>query len=481
MTVKTFLHENVLFVTIHFTLIPLLAVLTYFSYLPPLALAIGVIALNVLPHYDGLQQRWKTAKHRSRIQKRTANLNAELAAYDEYFQHDLFVLSDYAGDNLVEYIEDSLSPNQRNHLVPLLIYLLEECEFAFENHERTTLKETLRNELHGFSLVDPSTENLQQAWIVYQLLCTHETSSLTMSLPDAEFIQSECFRERFVRPYLQKEKVIAELTSKQKELAEYRMTLSKLYEDGKLNKFGLQQVLADIEVDSAMVLTDQTYFFILINELQHDSSIKEDITDAVEMDGHIIYKGLLGVSGGMYSLLLVVCDEQLSSPEFYAEYIEAAYSVVESDGWLSIHRAKFEGERVFKKKYRTKEPSVNARKGMKTTNVFISGEQSSTVGLQEELIESYLTTDELLSVLPLNLYLPDLPSEKKERLIQNNESIKERFGISHLTDWAHSNHTPEEIGRYLQEAYFPEDSADEWIQHAEQIVIQAGEVSEALS
>ena len=118
---------------------------------------------------------------------------------------------------------------------------------------------------------------------------------------------------------------------------------------------------------------------------------------------------------------------------------------------------------------------------MQNTSIFVTGEQTSIVSLQEELIESHLTTDELLSVLPLNLFLPDLPSEKKKTLVEHNEEIKEKFEVSNLTDWAFTNYTPEEIGSYLQQNYFPNDSETEWIENAKMIVEKSENISESLS
>lgn len=103
------------------------------------------------------------------------------------------------------------------------------------------------------------------------------------------------------------------------------------------------------------------------------------------------------------------------------------------------------------------------------------------MNIREKLIESHLSTDELLSVLPLNLFLPELPSAKKEKLIENNEDIKREFDIEQLTDWAHPNYPAHEIGLYLHREYFPDDSKDEWIKNTEKIIAEAKNVNEALT
>jgi hypothetical protein len=218
-----------------------------------------------------------------------------------------------------------------------------------------------------------------------------------------------------------------------------------------------------------------------MNEIQKETEIKDDIEEAVSADERPLYAGSLNVGGAMYSLLLCVSDDDLSTEQFYDRYVRDAYERTNRDGWLSIHRAKFEGNPVFEKRYAQSKPNASVKRGMSSRNILTTGEQAFTVNLREEFIEASLTTDELLSVLPLNLFLPDLESEKKEILMENNEDIKEQFEIRHLTDWANSNYTIEEIGKYLQQEYFPEDDPEFWNQNAEKIVEEASDVQDALS
>lgn len=481
MAIRMFVSQNLIFILIYLIIIPALALLTFFEILPVAGLAAAVIVLALLENFGELANRWETAKHRSRVRRRTKQLNSELQEAQEVLEEDFLDLNEYGGDNLAEYVENAISPDHREYLSPLLVYLLETSSFDFESKEQRTLEEILRRDLHGYSLAEPSDNDVFRSWLIYQILCKDDVTSITDDPSDTDFMDTDCFRNRFVRKYVHKTEVIQELKTEQNELEEYRSTLAKLYENGRLNEFGLHQLVTDIDEYTSLALTDQTHYLILSNEIQYDESFKEIITDAVERDGHEIYSGSLNVSGGLYSLSLAVCDDDYSTREFFTKYVEPALNQTENDGWLSVHRSIMDGESIFREQYNTKEPSKNAKQGMKSRNVLITGERSTTINLKQELIESYLTTDELLSVLPLNLFLPDLPSEKKEKLVEHNDEIKEKFGVTQLTDWAHPNHTPDEIGRFLQQNYFPTDSEQDWVNNAEAIIERAKEVSEALS
>lgn len=480
MGITTFLRMNQAFLFINILIVPILAALTYLSILSPGLLAASVVLVNILPKVEDLKRRWETSEHRDEVKKRTEKFNQELRTFEERFQDDILETGKYGTENLINYTESVIDAEEKTYLPLLYIYLIEESDFELENHEITTLQKNLQTTLNGFSLIHPTDEDVRLAWGAFQLLCDGD-EPYDLNPPNEEFLETDCFQKKFVHGYIHKEQVISKLTSQHEELSEYRNTLSQLYDSGKLSKFGIQQALIELEEELSYVLTDKTHYFVLMNELQQDTEIKDDIIESVESDGNDVYTGSLNLSGGMYSLLLCVCEESWGTSEFYERFLKEPYERYPDDGFLTVHRAKFEGESVFRKRYENTDPSPNVLRGIQSKNLLTTGEKAATVNLREKLIESHLSTDELLSVLPLNLFLPDLPSDKKEILVENNEEIKRKFDIDQLTDWAYPNSNPEEIGGYLNREYFPEDSEDEWIENAEKIIDEAKSVEEALS
>ncbi|OLZ42006.1 hypothetical protein A6E15_13910 [Natrinema saccharevitans] len=481
MGVSTFLKQNYVSLFLNIVLVPILSVLTYLSILSPGMLAILVVLANILPKYDTLVQQWQAAENRDQLRERTTEFNQILESFETKFEDEIFELKALGSENLINYAESVAIEEEEDIYLPLLyIYLEEESDFRLESHERTSLSQKLQMSLDRFSLVRPTNDDIRLAWGAYQLLCG-KPEPYDLAPPDEEFMESECFKDRFIHEYIHKETIISKLTSEREEEAEYRSTLSQLYDGGKLSKYGIQQALIELEEDLNYVLTDKTHYFILINEMQHDTKIIEDIKEAVLANGDDVYTGSMMVNAGMTSLTLCVCDENWGTNEFYERFVKEPFEQYQEDGVLSLHRAKFEGGSIFKQRYEESEPSERILRGIEARGLLTTGEVAATLNLKEKLIESHLSTDELLSVLPLNLFLPDLPSTKKETLIEENEVIKRKFGIDQLTDWAHPNYTAEEIGQYLHRAYFPEDSEEEWVENAEKIIEEAKQIDVALT
>lgn len=480
MGVATFLKQNYIFLLLNIVLVPLLAGLTYLTILSPAQLAILVVLANVLPKYENIIRRWRSAENRDQLSKRTAEFNQVLASFEERFVDDFLELRELGSENLINYAESAITTEENIYLPLLYIYLREDSDFELKNNERTSLTQKLRMSLRRFSLVHPNETDLRIAWGAYQLLCG-ESEPFALASDDDAFMEADCFEEKFVHEYLHKEQIISRLTSRHEEEAEYRTTLAQLYDAGELNKFGIQQALIELEEELNFVLTDKTHYFILINEIQNETEIVDDIKEAIIAEGDDVYTGSLMLNAGMISLTLCVCDESWETEEFYEKFVKGPFEKHYADGVLSIHRAKFEGGSIFRQRYETSEPSEQILRGIESRGLLTTGEVAAALNLREKLIESYLSTDELLSVLPLNLFLPELPSEKKEKLIESNEEIKGEFDIAQLTDWAHSNYTAEEIGRFLHREFFPEDSEEVWIENTERIIEKAKQVDAALT
>lgn len=480
MGVGTFLKQNFVHLFLNIVLVPILAALTYISVLSPGMMAILVVSANILPKYEDLMQRWQSAENRDQLRERTAEFNHVLKSFEAKFTDDFLELKELGSENLINYAESAIAREEKIYLPLLYIHLREQTDFTLKNHELTSLTQKLQMVLQRFSLVQPKETDVRIAWGAYQLLCG-ESEPYNLTPPDDEFMETDCFEVRFVHEYLRKQHIISRLTSQHKEEAEYRNTLAQLYDAGKLSKFGIQQALIELEEELNYVLTDKTHYFILINEIQNETEIIDDIKDAVLDEGDDVYTGSMMLNAGMTSLTLCVCSNSWETDEFYNKFVREPFEKHQADGVLSIHRAKFEGGSIFKQRYEKSEPSGNILRGIESRGLLTTGEVAATLSLQEKLIESYLSTDELLSVLPLNLFLPDLPSEKKERLIENNEEIKERFSIDQLTDWANPNYTAEEIGRYLHREYFPDDPKHLWIKNTEKIIEEAKQVDAALT
>ena len=274
--------------------------------------------------------------------------------------------------------------------------------------------------------------------------------------------------------------MISELTTERQEIRNYKQTLSRLYREGKLNQFGIKQIVSGLKAEIKTARTDKTHFFFFMNQLQRESDIKSNIRSSIERAGGSTYRTKFDIENSYYSTFMAVVDGDKELEAFHEAHIEPHYKETETDGWLSVHKVKLEGS-ILKRRYEETQPSDNAKRAIARTNILSEGQEVVTLDLEDKLIESYLSTDELLTVLPLNLFLPDLASEKRDILIENNEEIKTEFSISKLTDWANPTNPPSEIANFLQSNYFPKDSKKEWEENVGRIIDRAKEINQALN
>jgi len=472
------------YLTVNIIFLPILYVILYLKALPDFVLIlIASLAIPLLTQIKNIKNEFNDYKHKLEIEKRGKKFDLILKNFEKLFNENFL---EFRGieypENMIDYAKAVVT--EKVYLDILFIYLREKNYFELNNFEKTQLSFEIANISRNINLQDLSGGDLQFLWGVYRILCNSERS-ITIDLdniPDKTFLETDCFETKFINKYLQKEALISKLTSKSETLNDYRKTLSRLIELGKLDKYGIHQIITGQTDKIERTLTDKTYYFVLINELQKGNDFKDKIKNQLLKGEHIVYAadGWLGIDGGMFSLLLAITKDDCPTKEFYDKYVKNAYKDVDTEGWLSIHKAKFLGDTIFKKRYISRKPSEKALRAIKVKNVFTTGKKSMKLVFRDNLIETYLTTNELLSVLPLNLLLPDLCTEKKDILIENNEEIKSKFGISRLTDWAYPPYSKKEIAQFLRDNYFPTDSIEYWVNNVDIIIREAKDINKAL-
>lgn len=480
MAVGKFIWRNKLWILIYLIAIPALSLLTRLDQVPSQYLLASIPLLAILGQYDTVKGKVENFNKNRRIERRQKKFDKTLRKFESRFE-DSFLNFEEAepSENMIDYCDDVFAEEHKQYLHIFYVYLAEEADFGLNHFERNSLDDSIISFCRSFDLRNPKDETIQTAWGIYSVLCSTSTE-ISLDDASAEVLDNNCLDERFIRKYVEKERLISELTSERQEIRDYKQTLSKLYRNGELNEFGVKQILSGFENEIKTTRTDKTHFLILMNQLQHDSEIQSKIEDSVKDDGGSTYSIHLRISNSYYSSFLAVVDGDEDISEFYETHVEPYYEETEADGWLSVHKAKFEGS-ILERRYNETQPSDNAKQAIARTNIFAEGQEVVKLNLEDKLIESYLSTDELLTVLPLNLFLPDLSSEKRETLIQHNEDIKEEFNISKLTEWANPNYPESEIAEYLQSTYFQEDSQEEWEGNVHMIVQRANEINQALN
>lgn len=481
-------------ISVYVFLSPLLAVI---SFLLPLDITGESIAgmlviwfLGVAVKYPDLVEAYEKTESRIELERKISMFKEILRDFENRFSEDFISFEDVERtDSLIEFAWDSITKNIYREI--FLICLRETENFNIEEMEFFDYSRFAREASRireKFNAVNPSDEDMKLAWGIYQFLCEKEKDIVLTGFEDDEFLQSECFESVFVKDYLDKEKMISELKGEKGRINDYRKTLVRLYEDAKLPSEGIYELLGKLEDEKIQkVIPDKTHFFILMNNVQKnevgDTILREKIKDNLQEGGVEAYGIKLNVYGeerAYISGIVAVSPFDYSSKEMYDKFIYPDLLPSENDGFVSVHRSEFKGEMVLKEIYEEGSPSDEVQKSIDSLNIFTSAEKTVTYSLKEKMIDTYLSTDQLLTVLPLNLFLQDLGSDKKDILIDNNEDIKDYAGVERLTDWVSPAESTEDIAKYIQQKYFPEDSVDEWKENVEKIQAEAKEVKKAI-
>ena len=467
------------------TTIPLLV---HFEIFPVIISHILPIIITIATQYKKIKEDYYYSKKQNQIKKRTKEFIKKIHEFKSYFNDNIYNLEKIEDqknlqENLIDYVKTIFIPDKEIYCKLFFIYLNEKqntFNFQLNNFEKTSLGNEIRLLIQDFNLMNPSKNDISVAWAFYQIFCKKSNIVNFEDIDkDMDFFKDGCFKELFINKYVQKEALIKLITTEKKIIEDYKNTLSELYNYGRLNKYGIHKSLNGLDNDVESILTDKIHYFVLMNEIQKDSTFKKSIINNLEDDDFIVYSGMMNLYPGMFSLVLALNKRDISTKIFYEKYIEKSYHEINDEGWFSIHKAKFDTDSICKTRY-NRDISLGALKAIKSKNAFLAGKKIVTVKLKEQLIESFLTTDQLLSVLPLNLFLPDLESTKKKILIEKNEEIKTKFNISKLTDWANTEFTNNEIAKYIRDSYFPLDDLNVWEQNVNKIVKKTKEIKTAL-
>jgi hypothetical protein len=78
-----------------------------------------------------------------------------------------------------------------------------------------------------------------------------------------------------------------------------------------------------------------------------------------------------------------------------------------------------------------------------TTIKYVTNEYVEDAALWSAITDAKITTNQLLSVLPFNIFVPDLLKSEREFILRNYQGIRKQLSVEKLEDWA--NKTVEQI------------------------------------
>lgn len=118
------------------------------------------------------------------------------------------------------------------------------------------------------------------------------------------------------------------------------------------------------------------------------------------------------------------------------------------------------------------------RSSFESLNYLQTGFPWSAMDIVIESLKSDIGISELLSIIPFNVFVPDLAEEAKDCIIEYYEEIQEKFDVKTLFDWADVNY--QSLGRELHSLPCGGVLKEvEWLEAAEKIVSYADRLSES--
>lgn len=385
--------------------------------------------------------------------------------------------------HVINYLLDGLSQEERD-----IIYILSLCREVETNQNyifRSDLRRSISDKLSEFDLYNLD-ENTKKLLCAYSNLRASIEGSVGEKVSLETIFQADIELKNELLCFLQKygtlEKFSLGLFTDLKNSQEFRRTLSKLLVRGKLPALTVKRkALGKIRKELEERGATSNAFVLFSNKFQEIESFEKALERFPQLK--IGRKEPLNFPQSAQFLHMRVL--------YPAQYYKSAKDFLEKEIINTIPESKkFEGfvavmplEMTELASYPSVDEAVYIsndliKSSFESINYLQTGFPWSAIDVVIESLKSEIDILELLSIIPFNIFVPDLKEEAKDCIIGHYERIQEKFDVKTLFDWADVN--PESLRKELQS--LPCGSIitkDEWIKVAKGIVYGAEKSSES--
>ncbi len=257
----------------------------------------------------------------------------------------------------------------------------------------------------------------------------------------------DMFKE-FSRKYSTIQIYVAQIFIDNKQAEEFRKTLSNLLSTGKLNlplvnkklKKKLDEILREHQIPGG--------FIVIMNRYQRLDSVAKSLDKFPQIKIGKIYPQNFPAETKFLHMRIIYPKNQYSSPAEFMEK-EILNKVPEnekSNGFVAVLPLEITGISTYPKSEKDIEKDI-MRTAFQAINYLTTGLNKSIDEILMEYTLSNVSMSELLSVIPFNIFVPDLKGNAKEFIIENYNDIQKKFAIKTLFDWANVN--PDDLSATL--------------------------------
>ena len=270
--------------------------------------------------------------------------------------------------------------------------------------------------------------NFYSAFLVERRVYKSLSEIINLQKTEPEYLNLlRDFSERYL-----KNLAFFEIRDKLQQSENLRQTLVRLIKDGELSNWGItKETLERLEKDLRKESSYSKTFLIIGNKLPKD--LKRYLGSQPGLTGWAPKIRNAPVEG-RFSVYIVKPKEQFINAkdvvdkikEFASESDEMLVFVVPLD-FLNSEKYVYPANQSFK--------SENIRKSFEAINWFKVGYEFSDADLWSIITRSKITSEELLSIIPFNIFCEGITQSEQEFFIKYYNEIKNRLGIKKLTDW----------------------------------------------
>ncbi|GEM_PF-5172351 len=223
------------------------------------------------------------------------------------------------------------------------------------------------------------------------------------------------------------------------QIEEFRKTLAILISRGKLN---IDQIEKRIREKLSKQIHNKSgkAFLIFANNYQRIPAIK----NLLDSYPGVVYSykkpHFLPESIQYLHTRIIYPPEDSQNPQRFIENKIKPLIPEDRDGNGFISILPIEGTEIYS--YPTKVDNIeseNVREGFETITAYKTGMSFNLVEFYIDNLQEEIKVDELLSVIPFNVFVPNIGKKPKNLIIDHYDRLKKEFGIDTLSDWGDVN------------------------------------------
>jgi len=350
---------------------------------------------------------------------------------DQIIHEDVDLNKESIFDFVINNLITGLNPEELDRL--FVLSLCYEIDNSKEYVNKSRLIIIIEESMRAYNLfrIDEKTKLLLETYNNYK-----RNNNDILSKPEGNIDYKELLKE-FTKNYCSTYTFGLQIFSDYKKAKEFRDTLNILLTEGKLSSLLLnKKVIDDIKRNLKMRSQESRAFLLVINNYQKIKEVEKSLEKFPQIVIGKKYPKNFPENIEFLHMRLIYPENQHISPKQFLKR-EILDKIPEKDRYIGFAAIlPIEPTDIYSF------PEINQIKSDKVKEAYSSVTYLKT-GVGKDLTDiviEYLKSEsriiEILSILPFNIFVPDIDNKVKIFIIKNYDELKSYFKINNLFDWA---------------------------------------------